>query len=209
MVSKNIVAVLGLTSTALATYSPEALKNLRDLRAEHVVVEVREAQPSSSSSSSNADSVSSACSSSAEAIITDAPTPPANLETFFMSFVETVDFEDSSVLCQLTAAVPSSLSVAYSSYDQQASSWLSAKSGSISALASQCADSEGAASIAQVVTALEVYVAAGCTGAASSGTSSGAGASTSSVSKALAARPTGIFAGAVAAAGVLGAAAML
>ncbi|KAI1445290.1 hypothetical protein F5Y02DRAFT_386644 [Annulohypoxylon stygium] len=193
MVSKNIVATLGLASTALATYSPEALKSLRNLRMEHVVVEVREAQSSSSSSSSD-DDVSSACLSSAEAIITDAPTPNDNLISFFMSFANTADFSNPSALCQLTAAVPSSLSADYSSYDQQASSWLSAKSSSITALASQCADSEGAASISQVVSALEIYVAEGCT---------------SSVSKGLAARPTGLVAGAVAAAGVLGAAAVL
>ncbi|XDG09970.1 hypothetical protein ABKA04_009585 [Annulohypoxylon sp. FPYF3050] len=189
MVSKNVVAILGLASTALATYSPEALKSLRNLRMEHVVVEVREAQSSSSD-----DDVSSSCLSSAEAIITDAPMPNDNLISFFMSFANTADFSNPSALCQLTAAVPSSLSADYSSYDQQASSWLSAKSSSITALASQCADSEGAASISQVVSALEIYVAEGCT---------------SSVSKGLAARPTGLVAGAVAAAGVLGAAAVL
>ncbi|KAI1205891.1 uncharacterized protein F4807DRAFT_464353 [Annulohypoxylon truncatum] len=190
MVSQNLIAFLGLASTALATYSPQALKNLRDLRAEHVVVEVREAQSSSSDSA-----LASSCSSSAEAIITDAPQPPASLESFFASFAATADLTNPSVLCQITAAVPSSLTAAYSSYDQQASSWFSAHSSDIDALVSKCVGEDGAASISQALSALDVYAAGSCTG---------------SVSKGLAARPTGVVAGAaVAAAGVLGAAAVL
>ncbi|KAI2472370.1 hypothetical protein F4781DRAFT_383432 [Annulohypoxylon bovei var. microspora] len=194
MVSRNIIAVLGLASTAAATYSPQALKNLRDLRAEHVVIEVREAMPQATSTSSSDSDSDTQCASSAEAIITDAPTPPADLESYFVSFAATADLSNPSILCQITAGVPSSLSAEYSSYDQQASSWFSKHSSDIAGLVSKCAGEEDAASVAQVVTALSAYAADGCSG---------------SVSKARAARPTGMIAGAVAAAGVLGAAAVL
>ncbi|KAI1103912.1 hypothetical protein F4804DRAFT_308874 [Jackrogersella minutella] len=190
MVSQNLFIVLGLVSAAVATYSPQALKNLRDLHTEHIVVEVREALPQATSTG-DSDS-NSQCTSSALAIITDAPAPPAGLESYFESFVSTADLTNPSILCQITQGVPSSLSADYSSYDQQASSWFDKHSSDIQALASKCVDSEDAASVSQVVSALEAYAGNGCSG---------------SVSHGLAARPTGMIAGAVAAAGVWGIAA--
>ncbi|KAI0889607.1 uncharacterized protein GGS22DRAFT_148716 [Annulohypoxylon maeteangense] len=189
MVSQNVVALLGLASTAAATYRPQALGSLNNLRAERIVIEVREAQTSSPSNA-----LSSACASSADALITDVPIPPSSLESYFASFARTANFSDDvSYLCSITASVPASLTAAYSSYDQQASSWFVKHSSDLTAIVSQCGTQEDVNSIAQVVTALDIYLASGC-GTRSTG---------------LAARPTGAIAGAVAAAGVLGAAVVL
>ncbi|KAI2619245.1 hypothetical protein GGR54DRAFT_135689 [Hypoxylon sp. NC1633] len=221
MLSQTALALLGLASTAVATYSPRALKNVHDLRAEHVVVEVRQALESSTpTSTSSADSLE--CTTSALSLITDAPTPDAKLMSYFMNFATTANLENSSVLCQITQ-VPQSISADYSSYDQAVSSWVNKHSSDFVALASKCGGGEQAASVSQVVSALNDYVAAGCSSSAggSSPTQSAAGqsgsgqsaagqsSSTHSVSSGLAARPTGIVAGAVAAAGVLGFAAAL
>ncbi|KAI1134454.1 hypothetical protein F5Y05DRAFT_417095 [Hypoxylon sp. FL0543] len=191
------IAVLGLASSALATYPPQALKQLRDLRAEHVVVEVRQAQ-SSSTPTITETGVAGECMSSASAIITDAPTPASGLLSYFQTFASTADLSNPSLFCQVTQNVPQSLSANYSSFDQQASSWFSKHSSDIAGLASKCGDNEDAASVSQVVSALDVYVANGCSSSSSS-----------SVSHGLAARPTGMVAGAMAAAGVMGVAAVL
>ncbi|KAI0148228.1 hypothetical protein F4776DRAFT_305735 [Hypoxylon sp. NC0597] len=191
------IAILGLASSALATYPPQALKHVRDLNKVqgrgHVVVEVRQAQ-SSGTDIITQTGVSGECTSSALAIISDAPTPSSALETYFESFVSTADLSNPSILCQVTQGIPQSLSAEYSSFDQQASSWFSKHSSEINDLATKCVDNEDAASVSQVVSALEAYLGNGCSGTASPG---------------LAARPTGMIAGAVAAAGVLGAAVML
>ncbi|KAI1397375.1 hypothetical protein F4819DRAFT_86386 [Hypoxylon fuscum] len=209
MLSQTALTFLGLASTALATYSPEALKSLRDLSQGDVVrVEVRQAQ-STATTTETAGSLE--CTASALSIITDAPTPPSNLVSYFESFVSTADLSNPSVLCQITQNIPQSVSSDYSSYDQQASSWFSKHSSEIQDLASKCGDNENAASVSQVVSALDAYAGASCTSSLGSLGASATGAANggSSVSTALAARPTGIIAGAVAAAGFLGAAVAL
>ncbi|OTA97479.1 hypothetical protein M434DRAFT_391940 [Hypoxylon sp. CO27-5] len=190
------VAILGLASSALATYPPEALKRVRDLNngQGHVVVEVRQAQSSGTETIITQTGVAGECTSSALSIITDAPTPSSALEAYFESFVSTADLANPSILCQVTQSIPQSLSAEYSAFDQQASSWFSKHSSEINALATKCVDNEEAATVSQAVAALEAYIGNGCSGTPSPG---------------LAARPTGLIAGAVAAAGVLGAAVML
>ncbi|KAI0833960.1 hypothetical protein F5Y06DRAFT_290164 [Hypoxylon sp. FL0890] len=186
------VAILGLASSALATYPPQALKNLRDLRVEHVVVEVRQAQ-SSDTPTVTETGLAGECLSSASALTTDAPTPAAALESYFEGFVATANLSNPSILCQLTQSVPQSLSADYSSFDQQASSWFSKHSSEINALTSKCVSGD-AASVSQALSTLEAYLGNQCS---------------STPSRGIAARPTGMVAGAVAAAGVLGVAAML
>ncbi|KAI1409043.1 hypothetical protein F5Y13DRAFT_171049 [Hypoxylon sp. FL1857] len=186
------VAILGLASGALATYSPQALKQLRDLRQEHVVVEVRQAQ--SSGATVTETGLSGECTSSAFSLITAAPTPPPALESYFDSFLSTADLTNPSILCQASQDVPQSLSADFSSYDQQASSWLNAHTSQINDLASKCAGDSNAPVVSSAVSVLEAYISNGCHGTGSPG---------------LAARPTGMVAGAVAAAGMLGVAVML
>lgn len=191
------VAILGLASSALATYPPEALKHVRDLSKgqghDHVVVEVRQAQ-SSGTDLITQTGVSGECTSSALAIISDAPRPSPALGTYLESYVLTADLANPSFLCQITQSVPQSLSAEYSSFDQQASSWFSRHSSEIVDIATKCAGNEPAASVTQAISILEAFVGNGCSGTASPGQAS---------------RPTGVIAGAVAAAGVLGVAAML
>ncbi|KAI6085489.1 hypothetical protein F4821DRAFT_150386 [Hypoxylon rubiginosum] len=179
MRSYNTLALIGLASTALATFSPQALKNLRDLHQEHVVVEVREV---AGRAPATADAT--ACASSALSLITDVPLPSDDL----VSYLATASATD---VCQLSKDIPQSLSAEYSSYDQEASSWLSQHSSEIQAFATSCQDAEDVATINSVISALASNTA-GC-----------------SVSTGIAARPTGVIAGAVAAAGLLGAAVAL
>ncbi|KAI0377995.1 hypothetical protein F5Y04DRAFT_262736 [Hypomontagnella monticulosa] len=221
MVSQVTLALLGLASTAVATYSPEGLKKLHNLRAEHVVVEVRQAQ-SSDDLLLPTSTAPLECTTSLVSIITDVPTPPANVESYLSQFGATADLTNPAVLCEVTK-VPASISADYSSYDQAASSWFNKHSSEIDALASKCAGDEYVASVEQAMSALNIYIGNGCSGtlgapgatttsAGGSGDASGGAsgnAQSTSPSTALAARPTGMVAGAVAAAGVLGAAVLL
>ncbi|KAI1456617.1 hypothetical protein F4805DRAFT_431856 [Annulohypoxylon moriforme] len=191
MVSRNIIAFLGLASTALATFGPEALGDLSDLRVERVVVEVRQAQ-----SSTTTDSLSSECVSIGDAVLTDVPSAPASLTSYFASYRATADKSDfMSYICGIRVDVPATLTSAYSSYDQAASSWFNKHKSDFSVIASKCVNNDDASTIEAVVSAFEASVS-GCAGA-------------TTPSKGWAARPTGVVAGAVAAAGVLGAAAVL
>ncbi|KAI2640795.1 hypothetical protein GGS26DRAFT_177994 [Hypomontagnella submonticulosa] len=217
MVSRTTLALLGLASTAAATYSPEGLKKLHGLRQEHVVVEVRQAQSSDFAIPTGTSPIE--CTTSLLSIITDIPTPPPKVESYLSQFASTADLTDPAVICEVTK-VPESVSADYSSYDQAASSWFNKHNSEIDALASKCAGDEYVASIDQAVSALNIYIGNGCSGTlgapgattttgTGSGSTAGASAASTSPSTALAARPTGIVAGAVAAAGVLGAAALL
>ncbi|XXG95021.1 hypothetical protein Hte_001281 [Hypoxylon texense] len=175
------LALLGLASTALATFSPQALRSLRDLRREHVVVEVRQVAARAPQATADA----TACASSALVLLTDVPVPSGDL----LSYLASVTATDA---CEISRDVPQSLSSAYSSYDQEASSWLSAHSGEIQQFASSCQDDAEVATVNSLVSAFASNTAAAC-----------------SVSTGLAARPTGVVAGVVAAAGLLGAAVAL
>ncbi|KAI2614020.1 uncharacterized protein GGS25DRAFT_469995 [Hypoxylon fragiforme] len=210
MLSKTTtLAVLGLASTAMALNHPNALRSLNSLREEHVVVEVRQAETTESATVTESGASNLACASSALAIITDAPEPPDNLLSYFSSWAQTADLTDPAALCAVTADVPQSLSSDYSAYDQQASSWFAKHSSDVAALASQCGDTEDAASVSQIVYALSAYVGSNCTGTLSTGTATGTAAGASSTQTGAAARPTGFVAGAMAAAGFLGVAAAL
>ncbi|KAI4858827.1 hypothetical protein F4820DRAFT_200545 [Hypoxylon rubiginosum] len=182
MRSHTALALLGLASTALATFSPQALNSLRGLRREHVVVEVREVaarEPQATPDDATA------CASSALALLTDVPLPESDLLSYLMTATATD-------ACQASRDVPQSLSSAFSSYDAEASSWLSAHSGAVQQFATACQDDAEAATVNSIVSAFASNTAAGC-----------------SVSTGLAARPTGVVAGVVAAAGLLGAAVAL
>ncbi|KAI1382452.1 hypothetical protein F4677DRAFT_401947 [Hypoxylon crocopeplum] len=200
MLAQITLAVLSL-STAAAAWSPPALKNIR---AEPVVVEVRQAETTGTATESAGVLE---CASSALNIITDAPEPPAALQSYIVSFASTADPNDASALCQITKDMPASLTSAYSSYNSAASSWLVQHSSEIDAFGSKCGDAEGAATAQGIFSSLDSYASGVCAGATDASPTA-AGAS-SSVSTGLAARPTGMVAGAVAAAGLFGVAAVL
>ncbi|KAI1383598.1 uncharacterized protein F4822DRAFT_421102 [Hypoxylon trugodes] len=193
MLSQTVVALF-LASTAAATYSPQALKGLRDLRQEHVIVEVRQVESDSSSNSADATitdvAAATSCWASLEGLLTDAPTPASDLNSYFDEFMSTADTNNPSILCQATTSLPQSLSAEYSSFDQQASSWFSKHTSDLQAIASKCAGGNSDA----VISSLQAYAGQGCGGSTSSG---------------LGAHPTGMVIGAVAAAGVWGVAAAL
>ncbi|KAI1775667.1 hypothetical protein F4818DRAFT_384712 [Hypoxylon cercidicola] len=199
MRSYTSIALLGLASTTLATFSPQALKNIRDLTREHVVVEVREVVARSPQDQADA----TACASSALALLTDIPLPS---DTGLVSFLATATETDE---CKLSSDVPQSLLSAFNSYDQAASSWLSAHSSEIQVFATACQDDADVASVNSVISGFASNTA-GCSPSTASVASTASAASVASTtSSGLAARPTGVLAGVVAAAGLLGAAVAL
>ncbi|KAH9990387.1 hypothetical protein F4779DRAFT_258110 [Xylariaceae sp. FL0662B] len=208
--------VLGLASAALATYSPQHLQNLRDLHVERDVVEVRQATPSPTASGTGGSGI--GCQLSAVSLLGSVPTPTGALQSYLQSAATvsgSAAVTNPTALCQVTASLPQSLSADYSSYDSAASSWYSQHVSDLSALASSC--SNDLPVDPKTISAILSYATASnpCSGVATASPTSGDGASdaasssTSSISVGGAARPTGIVAGAVAAAGFLGAAAML
>ncbi|KAI1498828.1 hypothetical protein F5X99DRAFT_411655 [Biscogniauxia marginata] len=246
MYTQIALAFFGLASTAAATYSPHQLSNLRSLHPDPVSpVQARQ----DNSNSDDGNTLDPACTTSALSILSSIPTPASDLSDFLATFGASASASapsDPAVLCSVTAALPSSLQAPYSSYDAAASSWYGSNSEGIQGLLTSCGGGELGAYVTQVVSALQAYTAAGCsgtlstpaatfpvpgglntsvvtgtgtTGAAtatatdgSSGSGTGAGenaAPTSSVSLDAAPRPTGVLAGAIAAAGLLGAAMML
>ncbi|KAI1801850.1 hypothetical protein F4811DRAFT_532599 [Daldinia bambusicola] len=200
MVSQATLAFLGLASTAAAAFSPLQLRNLNDLRYERVVVEVRQA-----SSELPTITQSPECESALQPLGSDVPSVAPELLEYMESFMATADTNNPTVLCEATQ-VPQSLSSQYSSYDQAASSWLSKHSSDLEAAATKCNNGEDA-SVTEAIESIKQFLADDC-GATGATGSSGAAAS-STVSPALAARPTGMVAGAFAAAGALGVAALL
>ncbi|KAI0173348.1 hypothetical protein GGR52DRAFT_382356 [Hypoxylon sp. FL1284] len=178
MRSYSALALLGLASSAVATFSPQVLNNLRSLHEERFVVEVREVSP-------RADEDASACASSAMALVTEIPLPSDDL----LSYLATATATDA---CDFSSHIPQSLSSEYSAYDKSASSWISQHTDELSEFATKCGDSGDVSSL----------------NAAISSFTAGAGVCSSPTSGP-AARATGFVAGAVAAAGFLGAAAAL
>ncbi|CAJ2501409.1 Uu.00g042620.m01.CDS01 [Anthostomella pinea] len=233
MYAQAALAVLGLASTAAATYHPSQLNSLRDLNNKNGLA-ARQDDSDSSSSATGDDGISDACTTSAYMVLASIPTPTGDLSAYLSSFVATADLSDvtdaASVLCDVTAGMPTSLSSAYSSYDMAASSWYSSNSADIQSLISSCAGDMGA-ELTMAVSAVESYTSSGCSGSVAamtsgltssstgssktsgSGSTGGATATSSgastSVETGAASRPTGLIAGAVAAAGFLGAAVML
>ncbi|KAF3066527.1 hypothetical protein GL218_09039 [Daldinia childiae] len=191
MVSQVTLAILGLASTAVATYSPLQLRNLHNLRQEHVVVEVR--QVSSEEPELPTITQSPECASALEPLGSDVPDVPPELLSYMESFAATADTSNPTILCEATQ-VPQSLSSQYSSYDQAASSWLSKHSSDLQAAATKCGGSD--AQVSEAVASISAFLGDTC------------GASTTA-SPGLAARPTGMVAGAMAAAGALGVAILL
>ncbi|KAI1659680.1 hypothetical protein F4813DRAFT_321889 [Daldinia decipiens] len=207
MVSQITLAILGLASTAVATYSPLQLRNLHNLRQEHVVVEVR--QVSSAEPEIPTITQSPECFSALAPLGSDLPSVPLELLSYMESFAATADVSNPTILCEATQ-VPQSLSSLYSSYDQAASSWLSKHSSDLQVAVTKCGGSD--AQVSEAVASISAFIGDGC-GASSSGASSSAAsagsAGSTTASQGLAARPTGMVAGAMAAAGALGVAVLL
>ncbi|KAI1078232.1 hypothetical protein F5B20DRAFT_548530 [Whalleya microplaca] len=229
--------VLSLATAALATYSPQHLKNIRALHISHDVLEVRQATaaPSTATGTSTGGLDGLGCQFSAYSLLSSVPTPTGSLESYLLSAVtqappapSSIAIQNATALCQATASLPSSLRADYSSYDAAVSSWYSAHSSELSALASSCSNQLPVAPA--TLSAILSYATAPnpCSGIAtatgsgngtasptsSNGSGNGSGESgsspSSSVSVGGAARPTGVVAGAaVAAAGFLGAAVLL
>ncbi|OTB14156.1 hypothetical protein K445DRAFT_319343 [Daldinia sp. EC12] len=198
MVSQVTLALLGLASTAAATFNPLQLKSLNGLRAERVVVEVRQVSSSQGTPTfselptltPNAE-----CESALEPLGADVPTPAPALFDYMESFMSTADISDPTVLCDAASQVPQSLSSQYSEFDQAASTWLSKHSSELEVAATKCSSDD--ASVNQAVESIKYFLNDGC------------GAASTTATPGLAARPTGMVAGAVAAAGALGVAALL
>ncbi|KAI5861669.1 hypothetical protein GGS23DRAFT_598442 [Durotheca rogersii] len=210
MLSQNTIALLGLASTAAAALNPRGVRSLRDLRAEPYVVEVRQAEDSPLSLLAGQGE----CVSSYFSLATSVPQPPDDLLSFLEAEAYTIEPTDTAALCALTSALPASLSSAVSSYERAGSSWLSQHSSEVFDLASRCADDQAASSISDAFDlALQTLDPCGSstpatpTGAAENNNNDAAPAN--SVSTGGVAHPTGVIAGAMAAAGLLGAAIML
>ncbi|KAI0600128.1 hypothetical protein F4775DRAFT_590849 [Biscogniauxia sp. FL1348] len=260
------IALLGLASTAVATYSPSQLNRLRAVHSGLAPSTVQARQAVSYAT------LAPACTSSALAIVDGMPYATGALAQFLDSFDATAaadaDAANPTNLCAVTAALPASLRGPYSAYDQQASAWYAANSGGIQALLTSCGNGALGVQLTQAVSALQSYTAVGCSGsldtptltvvlavptsavptatassAAAAGTISAgfvgglpptttpitsfssstttttnttitdsataASATMSSISQDAAVRPTGVLAGAMAAAGLLGAAMVL
>ncbi|RYP46340.1 hypothetical protein DL768_007446 [Monosporascus sp. mg162] len=220
-------ALLLLAAGTAAAYRPHQLNAVRNLQQPGV-----QARQNGSIAE---------CTSSAFAIISSAPTPNSDLINYFETFAVTADLANPTVFCEITSALPTSLSSAYFSYDEAASSWYSEQSSNIVELASNCAGEAVATTVTEIVSILASYTAGDCTGtlppeastmieggALSSLIFPTAGATvtdgpasptdtpnetgsveTTSIEQAAAARPTGVVAGAIAAAGFIGAVAMM
>ncbi|KAK7946159.1 uncharacterized protein PG986_010480 [Apiospora aurea] len=212
-------AVAGLASTVGATYNHAAANQLRDLtQPAHVVPR----QPAQSGSSD--------CVESAMKLFTELPQPTGALLSYYES--ATADITATAVptdlgqVCAMAAteSLPSSLSAPLSSYESTLVGWYSSHTSDIAQLMSVCSAEPIVSSAEQLLAQITKEPAcssllASATGAlatptasgSGSGSSAGAGgaAQTSSPSQAAAPKATGLVAGAVAAAGFLGAVAML
>ncbi|KAK9420787.1 hypothetical protein SUNI508_00878 [Seiridium unicorne] len=196
-----VVAVAGLTSTAVATYHPEALRGLQNIKPG---VAVRQEGVK--------------CTASLVSLAASVPTPSPELSSALQQYVSTAAVTNPTAVCAVTTAFPSSLSSQYSSYDSAVSSWYNKESSDIDALISSCSTESNVQTIASVVSLFSAYDsvcasatssgASSSTGSATAPTGSGATSSTSS-STAGAPKQTGMVAGAMAAAGFIGAVAML
>ncbi|KAI1488079.1 hypothetical protein F5X96DRAFT_680752 [Biscogniauxia mediterranea] len=259
-----VVTLLGLVSTAVATYSPEQLNNLRAAHDRLV------ASPTTTTTMMQAPrqvsyaTLAPSCASSALAIVDAMPYATGALALFLDSFDAATDPTN---LCAVTAALPASLRGPYSALDRQASAWYATNSAGIQRLLTSCGNAALGAQLTRAVAALQAYTARGCEGdlatptlslvlsaaptASSAGavvatmvgfvgglppntttpftsssssststttnittstdsaTAAAASATTSSISQDAAVRPTGVLAGAMAAAGLLGAVMML
>ncbi|RYP03984.1 hypothetical protein DL764_004755 [Monosporascus ibericus] len=222
-------ALLLLAAGTAAAYRPDQLNGVRNLQQPGV-----QARQTGSIDE---------CTSSAFAIISSAPTANSDLVDYLETFAVTADLADPTVFCEITSALPTSLSSAYFSYDEAVSSWYSGQSSNIVEFVSNCAGEDMATSVTEIVSIFESYTADDCTGTlppeasdlsimveggglsplifptadatvtdapAPTGTSDETGSEqTTSIEQAAAARPTGVIAGAIAAAGFIGAVAMI
>lgn len=208
-------ALAGLASTVGATYNHAAANQLRDLSAPaHVVA--RQASESGSAD----------CTQSAVKLIAGLPTPTGELLSYYESASGMPQFTETAVPTNLASAcsalatqmsVPSSLSAPLSSYESTLLGWYSSHTQDIAGLMSACtADpifSSAESLLAQVTKEPACKSLLGDASIAlptPTPTGSGEGAAQSSEpAKAAAPKPTAMVAGAVAAAGFLGAVAML
>ncbi|KAI1338600.1 hypothetical protein F5Y15DRAFT_122330 [Xylariaceae sp. FL0016] len=220
------ITLFGLASTAVAIYSPEQLNSLRALNSHNIAV--RQDQDDTDNDGDDAIETG-ACISSAQSIIAEVPSVTGALSTYLDNYYSTAVITETAVLCTQTPDVPSSLSSSYSSYDQAASSWYADNSDDIEELATVCATETGelatqltiALDYLTAVSAMCASFSATATPTSSMGSSktsseseatatstdSGSDATSSSTpDTAAAVRPTGVIVGAVAAAGILGAA---
>ncbi|KAK8070493.1 hypothetical protein PG997_010696 [Apiospora hydei] len=206
-------AVAGLASTVGATYNHAAANQLRDLtQPAHVVPR----QPAQSGSSD--------CVQSAMKLFTELPQPTGALLSYYESataeITATAVPTDLGQVCAMAAteSIPSSLSAPLSSYESTPGRLLMSVCSadpivkSAEQLLAQITKEPACSSLlASATGALATPTATGSGSGSGSGSSAGAGgaAQTSSPSQAAAPKATGLVAGAVAAAGFLGAVAML
>ncbi|KAI1639918.1 hypothetical protein F4809DRAFT_655055 [Biscogniauxia mediterranea] len=163
------VTLLGLASTAVATYSPEQLNNLRavhdrlastttDTTTTTTTAAVVVQAPRQVSYAT----LGPACASSALAIVDAMPYATGALALFLDSFDAAAD--DPTNLCAVTAALPASLRAPYTALDRQASAWYAAHSAGIQRLLTSCGSGALGAQLTRAVAALQSYTAAGCEG---------------------------------------------
>ncbi|KAI1870980.1 hypothetical protein JX265_006020 [Neoarthrinium moseri] len=195
-----LVALVGFASTASAAYDPRALNGIQNLKPG---VAVRQEGT--------------ACTASALSIAASIPTPTGELLSLLSSYAATADVTNPTQACEITAAIPSSLSSQYSSYDSAVSSWYDGESSNIADLISKCSSDPLAQTISSAIGDLNAYTASGCSGLTATGTQSvqsetGSASSVPSTTTPATAgvpKPTAAIAGAAAAAGFIGAVAML
>ncbi|KAK8023642.1 hypothetical protein PG993_011708 [Apiospora rasikravindrae] len=206
-------ALAGLASTVGATYNHAAANQLRDLtQPAHVVPR----QPAESGSSD--------CAESAMKLFNELPQPTGALLSYYES-ATAAEMTGTAVptnlgqVCASAASesIPSSLSAPLSSYESTLVGWYSSHTSDIAQLMSVCSADPILSSAESLLDQITKEPAcssllASATGALASPTASGSGAGaaqTSTPAKAAAPKPTAMVAGAVAAAGFLGAVAML
>lgn len=144
MYSSSLLTVGALASTAAATYDPRVLARMGGSHLEHDEVNVAARQ----------DDALGDCTVGAFSLFNSVPTPTGELLSYLAEFQATADLSDPTALCEVTA-VPTSLSSAYSSYDQAASSWVSEHADDISSVVEVCASVSDAtiSSIVEMITA--------------------------------------------------------
>lgn len=218
MLSNNfIITIYSLVPVAIAISDPKALAGLANIKPGLALRQYETAK----------------CTASVVSIIDSIPTPTKPLADALSGVLATALAQTPSNVCNLTASIPTSLSSALSSYDSAISSWYNKESSDIAELITSCSGASAVKTISAAVSAWSAYTGVCQSGATNStttsstasplttatatngsssgintqvltGTSSTTSSSTASASTAGAPRPTGVEAGVMAAAGIIG-----
>ncbi|KAK9772803.1 hypothetical protein AB5N19_03234 [Seiridium cardinale] len=147
-----------------------------------------------------------ACTAAASSVLSAIPTATGTFGKALSSLIGTGGAISPTRVCQVIQALPSSLESEASSYENRVASWWSSDSSRIASLVSSCSSDSQMQSIQSLTSNLQAY-ATGCNATSSSGSQSTGSATAGS--SAGAPKETGFVAGAVLAAGFLGAAIVL